>query len=99
MGERSVRALSLLRERFEEEEGEGGTCSEFDDMLVPDLRLAISLALRLRARSLCSLNGFGAAPGEAAGSGNQDATDLEDGYGGGIWRAAVRARRARLGIW
>lgn len=75
MGETSVRALSLLRERFEDE-GDGGTCSELDDMLAPDLMLPISLALRLRARSLCSLKGFGAAPSEAAGSGDQNGTSL-----------------------
>ena len=48
--------LSLLRERFEEA-GEAGTCSGVPDMMVSVSVLTppMSLALRLRARSLCSL--------------------------------------------
>lgn len=53
------RVLSLLRERFEEA-GEAGTCSGVPDMMVSVSVLTppMSLALRLRARSLCSLKRF-----------------------------------------
>ena len=49
------RVLSLLRERFEDE-GEAGTASGPVDMSpVSVLRRRLSLALRLRSRSFCSL--------------------------------------------
>lgn len=72
------RALSLLRERLDEE-GDGGTCNEFCgcDMLASVLTPPMSLALRRRARSLCSLKSLRSAPGEAAGSGKGGTTKLE----------------------
>lgn len=71
------RVLSLLRERFDDE-GEGGTCRE-PDMSVSVLTPPTSLALRRRARSLCSLKSFRSAPGEATASGNGGTTKLEGG--------------------
>ena len=64
------RALSLLRERFDDE-GEGGTCSELVDMLASVLTPPMSLALRRRARSLCSLKSGRWAAGEAAAAGKR----------------------------
>lgn len=73
------RVLSLLRERFEDE-GEAGTARGADDIVSGSvLRAALILALRRRARSLCSLKVFLSAPGEAAGSGRGGRTKFEDG--------------------
>jgi hypothetical protein len=64
------RVLSLLRERFDEA-GEAGTCSGVPDMMVSVSVLTppMSLALRLRARSLCSLKRFELSSGAVVGPG------------------------------
>lgn len=88
------RVLSRLRERFEDE-GEGGTDSdEVDvDMSLAVSRPALTLALRRRARILCSLNDVLSAPGEAAASGRGGTTKFEDGMVAVVWRI----RRWRCG--
>lgn len=88
------RVLSLLRERFEDE-GEGGTCSDWDEaMFASVFRPRPSLALRRRARSLCSLNSGRSAAHEAAASGNGGTTKWE----GGIVTVLGRWGRAARGV-
>lgn len=73
------RALSLLRERLDDE-GESGTCNEWElDIFASVLTPPTSLALRRRARSLCSLKSLRSAPREATASGNRGTTKLEGG--------------------
>lgn len=85
------RALSLLRERFDDA-GEGGTCSDWElDMFASILTPPMSLALRRRARSLCSLKSLRSAPHKAAASGNGGTTKLERGIVTVLADCGVRA--------
>jgi hypothetical protein len=94
------RVLSLLRERFDDE-GEGGTCNDCDEaMLGSDLTPPASLALRRRARSLCSLKSVQSAPHEAAASGNGARHGGREGGTAtllGSWGRAVAAMIGGLG--
>ena len=72
------RALSLLRERLDDE-GEGGICGEAmvsGSLLV---RTPVNFALRLRARSLCSLKKLLLVVGKDSGDGSGGTTKLGDG--------------------
>lgn len=106
--------LSLLRERFEEA-GEAGTCSGVPDMMVSVSVLTppMSLALRLRARSLCSLKRLlllssGAVVGPGIGGTRNAGRDEmvtssgckgEEGGWGDWWRSKGRDDRPRhLGL-
>lgn len=102
------RVLSLLRERFEDE-GEGGTASWAEAMSTSVFIPGLVLALRRRARSLCSLKVGLSAPGKAAASGRGGTTKCEAGMvtvagverdGDVLWLAGARndrlQRRRRL---
>lgn len=72
------RVLSLLRERFDEA-GDAGTASGVEDMLSKSvLTPPMSLALRLRARSLCSLKAFLFSSGALLGPGIGGTTKFGD---------------------
>lgn len=96
------RALSLLRERFEDE-GEAGTASGADDMVVSALGPPLTLALRRKARSLCSLKvllrqNLGRMALCAAAWRGRGAVDFS---GNLVWRAlcATVCRRGRATGW
>jgi hypothetical protein len=72
------RVLSLLRERFEED-GEGGTASCVEVMSASVFIPLLTLALRRRARNLCSLKVGLSAPSKAAALGRGGTTKSEDG--------------------
>jgi hypothetical protein len=87
-----VAALSLLRERFEEE-GDGGTASwvaEVEAMSELVFIPVFSFAFRRKARSLCSLKMGLSAPDKAAASGRGGTKKLEPGM-------VTVGRRARRG--
>jgi hypothetical protein len=76
-----VAALSLLRERFEED-GDGGTASwvaEVEAMSELVFKPVFSFAFRRKARSLCSLKVDLSAPDKAAASGRGGTKKLEAG--------------------
>ena len=71
------RVLSLLRERLDDE-GEGGTGAEAMVSGSVLMRLPLSFALRLRARSLCSLKKLLLLSGSDSGGGRGGTRKLED---------------------
>lgn len=91
------RELSLLRERFDDE-GEAGTASGVDDMFCVSVWTPpLTLALRLSARSFCSLNvvlvAMSAAVGEESGGGR-----ATRGTGDGMVVVLGRIRARRSGV-
>lgn len=94
------RALSLLRERFDDE-GEGGTGAEAEAMMSVAgsclVRTPVSLALRLRARSLCSLKKLLLLAGRDSGDGRGGTAKLGDGIVAG-GRARGGCRQAGSGV-
>lgn len=93
------RVLSLLRERLDDV-GDSGACAEamvLGSVLVL-IRPPLSLALRRRARSFCSVKKLGRAAGRLSGGGGGVAGRLEDrmltgGSGPCVQRAACRMQR------
>lgn len=90
------RVLSLLRERFEDE-GDGGTARGAEAMSEPVFRRLLSLALRLRTRSVCSLKRLLSAPGKAAAEGKGGTTKL-DSAGGMVTVLAPTTAAACAGL-
>lgn len=89
------RALSLLRERLDDD-GDSGTCAEAMVSGSVLMRPPLSFALRLRARSLCSLKKLRLLSRGDSGGGSGGTRKLEDGMVAG--GTALACRQWRQGV-